>query len=311
MAFGAADFSEVPGTEENVLGVMDLPSLDGNSSTVVPIDSHTAPFLVAAEGFAGRGWTVLANLRENTAGTWASPESPSHPAVVLQTLPRLDENTNLPNGGIPIPDGPATDSTFNPATIQSLLIQGRSRVSGPSNAGYQARAIFNTANRACMPQWSLDNASGTATISDDGVLHVGALASARKVMVRAKFFGQEAVLPVTLFPLPPQVLVRASIPSATEEGSSGEFRITRTGSTGQPLTVSYAMEGTASNGVDYSLLNGSLTIPADQVFSTLPGLTASRRGTGRPGDRDPSSSSGSPRLTGSGSPHRADYPERC
>jgi hypothetical protein len=47
------------------------------------------------------------------------------------------------------------------------------------------------------------------------------------------------------------------------EGSTpdnGSFRITRTGATTSPLTVAYSLNGTASNGTDYALLNGTATI---------------------------------------------------
>jgi hypothetical protein len=40
------------------------------------------------------------------------------------------------------------------------------------------------------------------------------------------------------------------------------FRVRRTGSTNGPLNVFYAISGTASNGVDYSSLSGSVVIPA-------------------------------------------------
>ena len=46
----------------------------------------------------------------------------------------------------------------------------------------------------------------------------------------------------------------------------GIYRITRNGSTTAPLTVPYTMSGTATNGTDYTSLNGTATIAANQTF---------------------------------------------
>ncbi|MBX9448185.1 MAG: choice-of-anchor L domain-containing protein [Taibaiella sp.] len=47
--------------------------------------------------------------------------------------------------------------------------------------------------------------------------------------------------------------------------SSGNFTITRTGSTTHPVDVDYLLEGTATNGTDYALLPGTVTIPAGEA----------------------------------------------
>jgi subtilisin family serine protease/subtilase family serine protease len=58
-----------------------------------------------------------------------------------------------------------------------------------------------------------------------------------------------------------QVTVIASTPQATEAGTvSGVFTITRSGDSTAPLTVRYAVDGTAVAGVDYQALSGSVTI---------------------------------------------------
>ncbi|MDB6027346.1 MAG: large protein, partial [Verrucomicrobiales bacterium] len=59
------------------------------------------------------------------------------------------------------------------------------------------------------------------------------------------------------------VTVTATDTTAAEPGTdTGKFTIARTGSTADSLLVNYKLTGTASNGVDYSLLPGSVTIPA-------------------------------------------------
>jgi len=48
--------------------------------------------------------------------------------------------------------------------------------------------------------------------------------------------------------------------SHISEGSQGRFRVSRTGSTASSLFVNYSISGTATNGIDYVTLNGSITI---------------------------------------------------
>ena len=65
------------------------------------------------------------------------------------------------------------------------------------------------------------------------------------------------------------VTADASTPSASEAGPTpGVFTITRT-SAGVPLTVNYTMSGTASNGVDYGMLPGSVTFGATQTSTNI------------------------------------------
>lgn len=69
----------------------------------------------------------------------------------------------------------------------------------------------------------------------------------------------------------PVVTVVASDHTATESppGDNGVFTITRHGSTASPLTITYRMAGTASNGVDYVALPGSVTLPAGVASTNI------------------------------------------
>lgn len=51
---------------------------------------------------------------------------------------------------------------------------------------------------------------------------------------------------------------------------NGLFLVRRTGPTNNSLTVAYAVGGTASNGVDYAFLPGTVTIPAGQRGALIP-----------------------------------------
>ncbi len=67
---------------------------------------------------------------------------------------------------------------------------------------------------------------------------------------------------VTITNFPNIVTVAASQSDASEVGPApGAFTITRT-SAGQPLTVHYTMSGTATNGVNYQAVSGSVTFSA-------------------------------------------------
>lgn len=68
----------------------------------------------------------------------------------------------------------------------------------------------------------------------------------------------------------PVVSIQASDSSASEPGTNGgSFLIYRYGATNLPLTVYYEVGGTASKGIDYVLLPGSVSIPAGSVSATI------------------------------------------
>lgn len=67
----------------------------------------------------------------------------------------------------------------------------------------------------------------------------------------------------------PVVSVTAPDPAAAEPAENGQFRFARTGPTGQPLTVTYTVSGTAANGIDYTQLTGTVTIPAGSASFPL------------------------------------------
>ena len=57
--------------------------------------------------------------------------------------------------------------------------------------------------------------------------------------------------------------------TASAPSSNGLFTVTRTGDTSQPLTVPYSLTGTATSGVDYQALSGTVTIPAGSTTATI------------------------------------------
>ena len=72
-------------------------------------------------------------------------------------------------------------------------------------------------------------------------------------------------------PGPDSVTIAATDPNAdTSGGNPGAFTVTRSGDTSQPVTITYAVSGSAVNGIDYQGLPGSVTIPAYVSSTSVP-----------------------------------------
>ncbi len=68
----------------------------------------------------------------------------------------------------------------------------------------------------------------------------------------------------------PVIVTVTATDSNTAEGANpGTFTIIRVDDLSRPLTVSYALSGTASNGSDYATLSGSAVIPVNAVSTTV------------------------------------------
>ena len=67
----------------------------------------------------------------------------------------------------------------------------------------------------------------------------------------------------------PLVGLRAGGGSASEDGAKSRFTVRRQGCNADPLTVHYTVGGTATNGLDYQPLSGSVTIPAGKDFASV------------------------------------------
>lgn len=66
------------------------------------------------------------------------------------------------------------------------------------------------------------------------------------------------------------ISVTATAANATESGTPGNFRISRTGATNTALQVNFELTGTASAPADYAYLSNAVTIPAGAVSVDLP-----------------------------------------
>jgi hypothetical protein len=76
---------------------------------------------------------------------------------------------------------------------------------------------------------------------------------------------------VTLQDADQRAWLDASIFDASKYGPvPGQFTFSRFGTTNTPVTIYYAISGTASNGLDYVRITNSIVIPAGQLTVTLP-----------------------------------------
>jgi ELWxxDGT repeat protein len=68
----------------------------------------------------------------------------------------------------------------------------------------------------------------------------------------------------------PTVTIAAAAPTLDKAAATaGSFTVSRTPITSAAVTVSYAMSGTAANGIDYAIVSGSVVISASQASATI------------------------------------------
>jgi Calx-beta domain len=256
----------VPNRGESILTVIDVPALSPLESTTVTFAGTTPATELIGDGLQGNGWVVLAQLRQQSGQTFIDVESPTW---VLTTTPRLEENTSLPNTGIPVVGTP-NESGFDAGLLQSMTISGPVSVAEGAGASYSALAVFSNGSQACSPEWSLTGANASrATIDARGRLTTKSIDSPTKVTVRAAFGSVTAAKEVTIKPTSPIISIRASLPNASEAGNPGQFRLLRTNGIKEELSVSYTVTGKATNGVDYAALSGISVFEAGSSTTIL------------------------------------------
>jgi Calx-beta domain len=116
------------------------------------------------------------------------------------------------------------------------------------------------------------SATITVTPIDDSVVESAETVVATLMAGTGYEIGTPSTATVTISddePVEPEVTIAATDATAAEPANSGVFTVTRTGSTTAPLDVFYTVTGAATNGTDYTVLAGSVTIPAGQSSATI------------------------------------------
>lgn len=121
--------------------------------------------------------------------------------------------------------------------------------------GFTTKFVAQSAVNPCaVYTLKLTIADATDNVLDSGVfLEAGSLSS--NTITTTAFGGGG-------FSYPNSVVVRGCNP--------GQFTINRTGSTAIPATLTYILEGSAINGIDYETLPGTITIPSGESSAIIP-----------------------------------------
>lgn len=126
------------------------------------------------------------------------------------------------------------------------------------------RVAFTGLGTAAGRGIAFDAANNLYAISDGAQLKLQAITLGISAVAVT---GSDGTFEMTT---PPQVYVRATEPTASETGPvDGVFTFTREGDTANPLTVSFTLTGTATNGVDYVTVPTTITFAAGDSSTNL------------------------------------------
>ncbi len=137
-----------------------------------------------------------------------------------------------------------TYSTNNGHTFQPLVV-----VSSTTDTTYEV-ALPNTISGAVIVR----------VVDTDRTVGNGATDSL--------FVDRMLIRTVDVLPALPTVTIAATVPFASEDGAEGQFTVSRSSSS-DPLTVYYAVSGTATMGSDYQPLAGFVLFAAGQSTATI------------------------------------------
>lgn len=257
------DALQARGDQERVLATIDVGPVAALSFASVPVSGVCPPpetVVTESNGaFQGIAWIIDAVLQEEVGpGNFQVVDR----LEIFRKTPRLDEDTPGPNVGIPAVGDPVAAPGLNPQTLVSIAITGPTSVAEGTSAEFDATANYIGGSQPCQPAWSLENATGVATISSSGRLTAGNVSAPRQITVKAIFGGQQATKTVIIQPVSPVVSVRAAVKSALENSTGPRFKILRSSGTRDPLTVRYSVSGKATPGADYQALTGAVTLAA-------------------------------------------------
>jgi len=116
------------------------------------------------------------------------------------------------------------------------------------------------------------NVSSPPVIPSDvasGAYWIGVIISTSDAKSSNNDSSGDDALALTVTATKPTVTIAASDSSAAEPSNSGQFTITRTGSTASSLSVGFSRSGSASNGSDYSSISSPVSIPAGASSATI------------------------------------------
>ncbi len=191
------------------------------------------------------------------------------------SLPTVTIESNLPEASETGPIAGQFTVTRNGSTAAALTVHYK--ISGTATNGID----YNT-SLPLPTSVTILAGSSTALITinpDDDALVEGNEVVVLSLLANAAYTrGSPSSATVTiadndLAPPLPAVSITTNLPNASETGpTAGQFTVSRTGSTASPLTVNYAIDGTATNGTDYMIDPHELVEPFYTTPNQLVGL---------------------------------------
>jgi hypothetical protein len=203
--------------------------------------------------------TVLDDIGENnvsppTVTVVVGAGAPTLPSVTIAAVAHANEL------------GPASGSfsvTRTGSTASALTV--KYTVSGSATPGSDYNALSGTVT---IPA-GVASATVSVTPVDDAAMEGLETVVVRLTSSAAYTVGAPSSATVKITS-DETVRINATDPTATEVGlTTGTFTVTRTGSTASALTVNYTVAGTATAGMDYQALPGSVTIAAGATTATI------------------------------------------
>jgi len=178
--------------------------------------------------------------------------------VALGTItdPRIFQNKLVYlNGGLLKSFDGSKVTTVYPNSLARYTISGNKAyvmIAGTTRTIFTSTDLANWTSFTTLPS----NITSSSMAVLHGKLYVGTTDS--------KIY--ELNTPVSTLP---EVLLYATDDDISEGNNPGSFVVKRDGATTSPLTVSYTVSGTATNGTDYTSLPGTVTIPAGSNQTTI------------------------------------------
>jgi subtilisin-like proprotein convertase family protein len=246
-----ATFQDGAGTQANTSCNFTIPAITGVVAPVSPLSAFS--------GLTGAGtWTL--RVQDANAGEYGYLEDWSLTFACVP-LPTVTIAATTPQAIFPSQNGQFTVTRVgdltNPLTVSYT-------VGGTATGGVDYTALSGTV--------TILAGQASATISVPPLL---VPPTARTVIATLSASGNYTIggasaATVTILSAPlPTVSIVATAPSAFFPSLNGQFTVTRTGDLTNPLTVNYTVGGTATAGVDYTALSGSVTIPGGQASATI------------------------------------------
>ena len=178
-------------------------------------------------------------------------------------------------------DSTASESPLETGTFTLTRAGSAALLAGGLTVNYTVNGTTSSGDYAALSGTvTFDPGAPTATVTVTPIADADLEGSETVVLTLTTVAPYELGSPATAIVIIndtnlPLVSVAAFDSTASETpANEGRFRFTRTGSTALPLVVTFTVDGTATPGVDYQALTGTVTIPvgalsADVVVTTL------------------------------------------